>query len=274
MPDEEDILDRELATLWRVSYFGRERNPTGSAHWLENRDRDQRTVVFQYCGAGLIHFRDEHRVIHPVNAGQAMLFMHGEETAYGQPRGMTQPFTTEYVTLTGAGLREHWAILRHQGSVIQLDAKGPILPALRRLIDLAGSHSRGDPATMAEEVQAFVLLLLRQMRQAQDHRQSPVERAVDDLMRHPTAPWSLKEVAQRHAVSREHLTRSFHKRLGVAPGIYLAQARLAKALTLLRETAVPMAEVARQAGYSSTLTLNRQVHAATGLSPSRLRQKR
>ncbi len=273
MADRQDVVRQEAETLWRVNGFGQERHAPGGSYWFENRERDSQTVVFQHCLSGLIHFRDQRRAIHQVLPGHAVLFMHGEDSAYGIPRGATEPFVTQFIGLAGAGVREHWALLRRQGSVIAVDPEGPVLPALRKLMDLASPRSGCDAATMAMELHAFVMLLFTSLRQAHVRAQTPVERAVDDLLRHATAPWSLKQLAERHGVSREHLTRSFRQRLGVSPAAYLAKARLEKALELLRETTVPVAQVARQAGFSSTHTLARQVRAATGGSPRAVRRK-
>jgi AraC family transcriptional activator FtrA len=272
MPTREELLREEASTLWRVGGFGRERHAPASKYWFENPGRDGRSAIFQYNVSGLIVFRDQQRRMHEVRPGHALLFLHDEDTAYGLPRGATEPFVTEFVALSGAGVREHWELLRRQGSILRVDPEGPVLAAMRRLMEVSRSSARFDAAAMSAEAHAFVMLLVTSQRQELASAQSPVERAVDDLLRAPTAPWSLKQVAERHGVSREHLTRTFHQRLGLSPAAWLAKARLGKALSLLRETTLPVAEVARQSGYASTHTLARQVRAETGKSPRAARR--
>jgi AraC-like DNA-binding protein len=259
----------EAATLWRRDGFGRERHLPGVGYWFENRLRDRQTVVLQYAVSGSIRYRDQAGRQHTVAAGQGLLFMHGEDTAYGLARDASEPFVTEFVSLCGAGLREHWALLRREGSILAAEEMAGTLPLLRRLI---GRPAGGEPALeVAAEVHGLVLALVAARSRARAQAQSPVERAVDDLLRSPTGPGSLKTLAERHGVSREHLSRCFRARVGVSPGPYLAQERLARALDLLRQTALPVVEVARQAGFASTHTLARQVRAATGCSPRSLR---
>ena len=170
-------------------------------------------------------------------------------------------------------MREHWELLRAHGSVLPVAADGPGLAAMRQVIGLAAPGASRDAVAMAGALHTFALLLFADQRQAHARSQSPVERAVDDLLRSPTSPWSLKQLAERHGVSREHLTRTFHQRLGEAPGTYLAKIRRERALALLSQTVLPVAEVARQAGYASTHTMARQVRLLTGLSPRTLRRR-
>ena len=193
--------------------------------------------------------------------------MHGEPTAYGMPPDATETVVTEFIALAGAGVREHWHLLSSHGPVLPAPEAGVALPCLRRLIDRLPQLA-GDVAASAAAVHAFVLELLALRRQAHALAMTPVERAVEDLLRSPTAAVPLKTIAERHGVSREHLTRSFIARVGSPPGAWLSRARLERALALLMHTRLPMGEIARQAGYSSTHTLARQVRAVTGAPPS------
>ena len=266
-------VQRETGTLWHATGFGRERHPPGAAYWFENSVRDAATVVFQYVVSGELQFRDANRAQHTVRAGAALLFMHGEPTAYGLSRQATEALVVEFLSFAGAGVREHWELLRAHGSVLALDAEGAVLRAMRQVVSLAAPGAATEAVDMAGALHTFAMLLFADQRQAQALAQSPVERAVDDLLRAPTSPWSLKQLAERHGVSREHLTRTFQQRLGEAPGTYLAKIRRERALALLSQTVLPVAEVARQAGYASTHTMARQVRLLTGLSPRTLRRR-
>ncbi|WP_225781653.1 AlkA N-terminal domain-containing protein [Xenophilus sp. Marseille-Q4582] len=79
-------------------------------------------------------------------------------------------------------------------------------------------------------------------------------------------------VAQRLGVSDRHLRRIFEAQFGVSPLQYLLTRRLLAAKQLLADTRLPMAEVARAAGFGSA----RRFHAAFaqhyGLSPGALRR--
>lgn len=128
-------------------------------------------------------------------------------------------------------------------------------------------------AAVSLAVHGFVLGLFTRLRAQRQARQSAVERAVEELLSHPTATVSLKRLAERCGCSREHLSRVFAERTGLAPAAWLAQERLARALMLLRDTSLPVAAVAEQCGYGSAHTLARQVRAATGRAPRALRAR-
>ena len=266
-----DLLAREAATLWRLGFFARERWLPGSGYWWVNRGRGAGTVVFQYTVAGRMVLREGERVS-DVPPGHAALFAHEEDSEYGLPPDCAQPYVCEWVTLSGAGLPEHWQLLRERfGSVIAVgDATLAALHQLRRDAD---QRRRLDPAAVSGAVHTFVLGLFTHLQRERQAGQSAVERALEELLSHPTAAPPLKRLAERNGCSREHLTRVFIERMGLPPGEWLARERLALALRLLRDTSLPVAAVAEQCGYGSTHTLARQVRAATGSAPRALRAR-
>ncbi|NBB83794.1 MAG: helix-turn-helix domain-containing protein [Alphaproteobacteria bacterium] len=95
---------------------------------------------------------------------------------------------------------------------------------------------------------------------------------MDELLNDPLGAASLKQLAARHAVSREHLIRCFARRVGRPPAAYVAERRRHCAIDLICQTTRPMAAIAKQAGYASAHTMARQLRGATGRPPSALRR--
>jgi AraC-like DNA-binding protein len=261
-------------TLWRVINFGEEAHPPHVPHWNDNRRRRPAdTCVFQYVLSGEMTF-EQPDGRQRVTADQAAIFRYGEPTAYGVGAGARRGYRTAWATLRGAGLGEHLAALRQQhGSIVDFGADPAYLAGLRELMRLADPRARSAATSMASAVHGFVMQLTRYVEQTRRAVQSPAERAVDELLRHPASALSLKGVADRHGVSREHLTRVFTERTGRPPARYLAEQRLTAARELLRQTSLPIAAVARQAGYHSAHHLARHMRRATGCSPTRWRQR-
>jgi len=267
-----DIHQAEAAILWRVTGFGRERHLPGTPYWWDNRAREPvATCVIQYTVAGTMKLRDGDG-LHDVPSGHAALFTYREDSAYGLTPECTVPYVCAWLNLGGAGLREHWDLLR--------SARGPVIAiadeavaTIPRLMALAHPRAGTDPALMAQAVHGFVIDLTTSVRRTVSAAQSPVERAIDELLRNPTYPWSLKRLADQYGCSREHFTRVFRRRVGQSPGSWLAQERQRRALHLLRHTNLPVAVIAEQSGYSSTHTLARQVRTLTGFSPRTLRRR-
>ena len=263
-----------MTTLWRVALYGSEDKPASQKYAWSNRERNPLgQCTLQVVHAGQVLVRDPQGREHLAGPGQAFLFRFGEDSHYGFPPGISLPYRTAWIAFEGAGIPEHWDLIRAEnGPVITVT---PELEAERqRLTDMARPQARCDPFAMAAAVQSFILQLAASARESQREAQAPVERAVDDLLTNPAAPWSLKEVAERHGVSREHLTRMFQARIGQPPATWLNRARLDRAMYLLRQTDITLGDVVAQSGFSSAHTMARLIKRETGRSPSHFRTGR
>lgn len=259
--------------LWRVGWFGAERHAPGDPWWWDNRTRFGDVAVFQFAISGEMLLRDtagDHRV----GPGQAALFLHPSESAYGLPPDARDPFVTEWITLEGAGLAAHWrALIALRGPVVPAPPDGPVHRAFRELLASAGPRTRTPPEAMAAAVHAFVLQLWSGASAARAGDLRPVDQAVEAMLAAPVAPWSVKRIASQHGVSREHLARAFRERVGLPPAAWQAQERVRVAIGLLERTDLPVRAVRDQAGFSSSHALIRRIRAATGLGPVELRRR-
>lgn len=260
-------------TLWQATFYGREAMPATQSYAYENRNRHPECCIIQVVEAGQVLVRASDDTHHLATAGHAFLFRYGEDSAYGFPPQNTLPYVTQWITLEGAGLAAHWDYIRTvTGPVVPVTDE--LLAGMRHLAELAEPRTRCSRPAMAMAVHAFVVQLVTSVGERRRQTQSPVERAIDDLLANPAAPWSLKEVADEHGVSREHLTRAFLGRIGQSPAAWLNQARIAKARHLLGQSDIAMSDIAVQAGFSSTHTMARLIKEATGLSPRQYRDIR
>jgi transcriptional regulator GlxA family with amidase domain len=105
-----------------------------------------------------------------------------------------------------------------------------------------------------------------------EHRESTrrslaLEAALTFVEQHLDQPIDVAQVASASAVSRPHLFRLFREQLGLTPAQYLWERRVERAVELLRETGLPVADVALLCGFSNPKHLARRVRAATGASP-------
>ncbi len=260
--------------LWRVAGFGEEQHPPGSGYRWDNRGREPADmVVFQITLHGRMIFR-ERRATQAVPEGSAVLFAYNEASSYGLDPQSTEVYRTRWMTMRGAGLPEHWADLRRQhGSVIDLAGNELLAETVDRLYHLAAPRGTNDLTEMARAVHELVMGLYRHTHEIRFRVQSPAERAIEQILRNQTFGWSLKQVAAQHGVSREHLTRVFTERLGKPPAQVLGEARMRRAMHLLRNTDLPVYQVARQAGFASAHALARRIRQATGRSPRAVRQR-
>ena len=85
--------------------------------------------------------------------------------------------------------------------------------------------------------------------------------------------WPVRRLARVSNVSQAHFARSFRDAFGVPPHRYLLTRRIERASALLRDTDLPITEIAFQTGWNSLGTFGRTFRDVTGQSPSALRAR-
>src|SRR6187402_3598815 len=85
--------------------------------------------------------------------------------------------------------------------------------------------------------------------------------------------WPVDRLARVSHVSEAHFARSFKDAFGVPPHRYLLTRRIERATALLRETDLPITDIAFQTGWSSLGTFGRTFRDVTGESPGDYRAR-
>lgn len=81
-------------------------------------------------------------------------------------------------------------------------------------------------------------------------------------------PVDLDELAELIQLSRRHLERLFRKYLRCSPSRYYTKLRLLRAQQLLRQTELPVAQIASSCGFQSARTFSRSYREHFGMAPS------
>lgn len=102
------------------------------------------------------------------------------------------------------------------------------------------------------------------------NRLSPL---LDRVRAEPADKWSVSEMARATAMSERTFVRRFKDVTGSPPGEWLTGVRVEEARRLLEETALPVEEVARLAGFGSPGTLRHHFTPAVGLPPRNYRER-
>jgi transcriptional regulator GlxA family with amidase domain len=85
--------------------------------------------------------------------------------------------------------------------------------------------------------------------------------------------WPVRRLARVSRVSEAHFARSFRQAFGVPPHRYLLTRRIERASALLRDTDLPITEIAFQTGWGSLGTFGRIFRDVTGDSPGAIRAR-
>jgi transcriptional regulator GlxA family with amidase domain len=98
-------------------------------------------------------------------------------------------------------------------------------------------------------------------------------RAKDRMDAQPHEAWPVRRLAQVSQVSEAHFARSFKQAFGLPPHRYLLTRRIERATALLRDTDLPITEIAFQTGWESLGTFGRTFCDVTGDNPGTWRQR-
>lgn len=82
---------------------------------------------------------------------------------------------------------------------------------------------------------------------------------------------TLAEMAGAVNLSVTHFVRAFRRHTGSTPHTYLVRRRMERAVSLLREARIPVAEVADEVGFATTAHFVASFRAALGVTPAALR---
>lgn len=105
-------------------------------------------------------------------------------------------------------------------------------------------------------------LLLRRLLRAKDRMDAASH---DD--------WPVQRLSQVSGVSQAHFARSFKAAFGLPPHRYLLARRIEKATALLRDTDLPIIDIAFRTGWSSLGTFGRTFRDITGEPPGDVRAR-
>ena len=96
-------------------------------------------------------------------------------------------------------------------------------------------------------------------------------RAKDSMDAASSEPWPVARLAAVSHVSKAHFARCFKQAFGLPPHRYLLTRRLERAKALLRDTDLPILDIALQTGWSSLGTFGRVFRDVNAKSPSEWR---
>ena len=99
------------------------------------------------------------------------------------------------------------------------------------------------------------------------------QRICEHIESHLDQKTGLEALAAMAGLSTHHFARAFHRSVGVPPHSYLLNRRLDRAECMLRETQLPLSEIAIATGFSDQSHLARHFRRRTGMSPRLARWK-
>ncbi len=99
-----------------------------------------------------------------------------------------------------------------------------------------------------------------------------ISKALQQLHNNPHVHWTIESLAEKIGMSRAAFAKRFKELVGYPMFEYLTKLRIQRAKELLRETRLPLYEVANRVGYDSDMAFTKTFKKHTGTTPTRYRK--
>lgn len=166
---------------------------------------------------------------------------------------------------------------RRAGSPVQIP-RTPAVRAIQALLlrkDFGGSNSsvrrKLSSALLSQCIADLLAGTPRPAATNRGHGTALIEDITSFLRLHAERDVPLDQLAQHFGVSRRHMTRLFRDATGLSIGQFQQMARLENAVRLLRQTDLPIGEIAYRIGFESSAALTRAMRRDLGRPPSEFR---
>ncbi len=215
-------------------------------------------------GRGELEIRDH---THPLGPGAGFLFQPGDA-----PRGRHDPDDPLVVFAC------HFLPARDAEKPRRLDAE--ILHASLSSWELVRSscekavHVFDEGPTGRRLATALVGQLTSQLLHARtqpERENDPLSQLALKIRAEPARSWNVTAMARRCGMSVPHFNRRFRQRFGLSPLRYVIRTRVARAVALLRESDLPIAQIAESSGYADVFFFHRQFRQIAGVTPGAVR---
>jgi AraC family transcriptional regulator len=156
----------------------------------------------------------------------------------------------------------------------------PAIPEVVVLGEKAQAAARDRCAIALEEIglllaSRFACTMEGRVRHSRRLRATERRRAIESALwldAHAHEPIELADAAHRAGLSSYHYLRSFAAVLGVTPYQYIVRSRLRSAARLLTGSAMPVTDIALEAGFNDVSNFVRTFARAAGMAPGEFRR--
>jgi AraC family transcriptional regulator of arabinose operon len=231
-------------------------------------------VILQWTHSGEGVFENRQGV-HRIPADHAFVAIVPERSRYYYPEDRQEPWIFSWLNLYGSFACDLCRAFQARfGPVVALTSRGGAAAALRRLLTMAEKPDPLDRSRVSLQAYAFILEWAREAAAPSGRSENGLDRAVQFCRLHFREPLGVKEIAQQAGMSREHFSRVFAQDMRQPPAAFLRNLRVIEAAMLLRETELPLREIAMRSGFYSTRHLMRTFQRIHRVGPSEYRRRK
>ncbi len=242
----------------------------------DNRNRqtykDEPYCLFQYTVDGCGYFVDADAE-HELGPGRGFIVEIPSETGYFLPYGKSWEWL--WIAFRGDLAESILAdIVRRNGHVLSLEVKSEPIRIIAAICQRLARGERPSKFQLSGALYQILMELAHEFIAEFSSGSAPVERARNLIEeRYADRSLSLDELAKAAGLSKYHFARLFKEEVGTAPGSFIREKRMNRALDLLTFTDIPVGEIGERVGYPNPIHFCSAFRNWRGCSPGSIRRR-
>jgi AraC-like DNA-binding protein len=256
-----------------VSYYVKEETVTSSRRyrWNSWERGNVPYVILQWTLSGEGKLDWEGGTL-SVPEGYAFVVVVPERTSYYYPPESKEPWVIGWCNFYGDFACDMFRRFQREFSpVAALPQRSAAAALLRQLVALTATPTESIRHQMSLQAYAFYLEWWQELSHPRHRGEDGLDWAIRFCRERFREPLLVKQIADEAGMSREYFSRKFMERMRQTPAAFLRRLRLEEASVLLRETRLPLEEIAMRSGFCSATHLMHNFQRIYGKNPSQCR---
>ena len=220
-------------------------------------------------GYGTFKINDE---VYNLKQGDIFILLKGMNVEY--IASMDEPWEYYWIGFSGSKANEclnRTAIIESYAASCKEDSKIPYMILNMCEISKTYNPSCSDDILLLKELYSLLYALIEEFPKPFEYKDKELHAYIQEAINFINSNYmnsiTVNEIANHVNLSRSYLYKMFIKNLKISPQKYLINLRMYKATLLLKNTKIPIGEVASKVGYSDSLLFSKTFSKYFSMSP-------
>lgn len=220
-------------------------------------------------GYGTFKINDE---VYNLKQGDIFILLKGMNVEY--IASMDEPWEYYWIGFSGSKANEclnRTAIIESYAASCKEDSKIPYIILNVCEISKTYNPSCSDDILLLKELYSLLYTLIEEFPKPFEYKDKELHAYIQEAINFINSNYmnsiTVNEIANHVNLSRSYLYKMFIKNLKISPQKYLINLRMYKATLLLKNTKIPIGEVASKVGYSDSLLFSKTFSRYFSMSP-------
>lgn len=237
-----------------------------------------KSSVIHYVTRGYGTFKVNDKV-YKLKEGDIFILLKGMDVEY--MASMDNPWEYYWIGFSGSKVDEYLnrtSIIDSNVANCKENSKIPNIILNMCEISKNYSPSNSDDILLLNELYSLLYALIGEFPKPFEYKDKEIHTYIQDAINFINSNYmnsiTVNEIAEHVNLSRSYLYKMFIKNLNISPQKYLINLRMYKATLLLKNTKIPIGEVASKVGYSDSLLFSKTFSKYFSMSPLNYRNNK